>query len=119
VFYVCHDPAVIVKHSEDLTQFIEHINDFGKNAHESHLDIVHEKVVIDIWSKSNCFLELDDARVSNDINLKDFAFTVPDNFVIADLRNKPIKSGFAWGKFGPRIDSAKRHGKKWIFIKIV
>lgn len=25
VFYVCHDPAVIVKHSDNLAQFIEHV----------------------------------------------------------------------------------------------
>ena len=48
VFYVCHDPAVIVKHSEDLTQFIEHVNDFGKNGNNSNLDIIHEEIVFDI-----------------------------------------------------------------------
>jgi len=109
VFYVCHDPAVIVKHSENLTQFIEHVSDFGKNGNKSNLDIIHEKVVMDIWSKDNGFIELENARQSNDTILKNFALSLPDNFVVADLRNKHNQTGFAWGKFGPNIDKAKRH----------
>lgn len=115
VFYVCHDPAVVVKHSEDLTQFIEHVNDFGKNGNKSNLNIIHEKVVMDIWSKDNGFIELESARQSNDTALKTFAISLPDNYVIADLRSKPIKSGFAWGKFGPNIDKARRHDTELIW----
>lgn len=115
VFYVCHDPAVIVKHSEDLNQFIEHVSDFGKNGNESNLDLIHEKVVTDIWNKDHGFTELENAKQSGDMVLKNFALALPDNFVIADLRNKPIKSGFAWGKFGPNIDNVKRHETELIW----
>jgi len=115
VFYVCHDPAVIVKHSENLTQFIEHISDFGKNGNKSNLDIIHEKVVMDIWNKNNGFIELEKARQSTETILKNFALSLPDNFVIADLRNKPIQSGFAWGKYGSNIDNAKRHENELIW----
>ncbi|MBO9684821.1 MAG: hypothetical protein J7502_19475 [Flavisolibacter sp.] len=44
-----------------------------------------------------------------------FALSLPDNFVIADLRDRPNKSGFAWGKFGPAIDKAVRHETALIF----
>jgi len=115
VFYVCHDPAVIVKHSDDLSQFIEHVNEFGKDGNKSNLDIIHEKVVMDIWNKYNCFIELENAIQSNDTSLKNFASSLPDNFVIADLRNKPNQSGFAWGKFGPNIDKVKRHETELIW----
>lgn len=115
VFYVCHDPAVIVKHSDNLTQFIEHVNDFGKNGKRSNLDIIHEKIVLNIWSKNNGFIELESTRESNDITLKNFALSLPDNFVIADLRNKQNQSGFAWGKFGPNIDKVKRHETELIW----
>ncbi|HEX8577710.1 MAG TPA: SMI1/KNR4 family protein [Flavobacterium sp.] len=115
VFYVCHDPAVIVKHSYNLTQFIEHVNDFGKNGNESNLDIIHEKVVMDIWSKDNGFIELKSARQSNDTILKKFALSLPDNFVIADLRNNTNQSGFAWGKFGSNIDNVRRHETELIW----
>jgi hypothetical protein len=115
VFYVCHSPAVIVKHSDNLTQFIEHVNDFGKNGNKSNLDIIHEKIVTDIWSQNIGFIEVENARQSNDIILKEFALLLPDNFVVADLRNKPNRSGFAWGKFGPKIDKAKRHETELIW----
>ena len=115
VFYVCHHPAVVVKHSDNLTQFIEHINDFGKNGNKSNLNIIHEKVVMEIWSKENGFLEIENARQSNDETLKNFALFLPDNFVVADLRNKPNQSGFAWGKFGPKIDKVKRHETELIW----
>jgi hypothetical protein len=115
VFYVCHDPEVIVKHSDNLTQFIEHLDDYGKNGNNSNLDLIHEKVVFDIWSKDNGVIELENARQSNDMTLKNFAISLPENFVIADLRNKQNQSGFAWGKFEPNNDNAKRHETELIW----
>jgi len=115
IFYVCHDPAVIVKHSENLTQFIEHVNDFGKNGSSSNLDIIHEEIVFDIWSNNNGFIDLDSARVSNDKILSEFALSLPDNFVVADLRNQPNQKGFAWGKFGSKIANVKRHETELIW----
>ncbi len=109
VFYVCHDPAVVVKHSENLSEFIGHVDEFGKYGNKSNLDIIHEKVAMKVWSNNNGFTELEDARQTNDTTLKNFALSLPDNFVIADLRNKPNQSGFAWGKFGPNIDKTIRH----------
>ncbi len=106
VFYVCHDPAVIVKHSDNLSEFIKHIDEFGKNMENSNLNIIHEKTVFDIWKSYNGFTEIYEARKSSDTLLKNFALTLADNFVVADLRNKPNKSGFAWGKFGPDLDKA-------------
>lgn len=116
VFYVCHDPAVVVKHSENLAEFIKHIHEFGKEGSQSNLDIIHEKTVMEIWSKDNGFIELDQTRDSNDTILKNFALKLPDNFVIADLRNKPNKTGFAWGKFGPNIDNAVRHETNFSWV---
>jgi cell wall assembly regulator SMI1 len=115
IFYVCHDPAVIVKHSENLSQFLEHLDDFGKNGNKSNLDIIHEKIVFDIWSKNNGFTKIEDAINSQDSTLKNFALTLPENFVIADLRNKANKSGFAWGKYGPEIHNIKRHESELIW----
>lgn len=122
VFYVCHDPAVVVKHSDNLAEFIKHMHEFGKSGTESNLDIIHEKSVMDIWGKSNGgFIDISQAKNSNDTSLKNFAAQLPDNFVIADLRNKPNKTGFAWGKFGPNVDKAVRYNDEllWGFEKKV
>jgi cell wall assembly regulator SMI1 len=115
VFYVCHDPAVVVKHSDNLSEFIQHVDDFGKNGNTSNLDIIHEKSVMEIWQDDNNFIELDNVRQSSDTTLKEFALSLADNFVIADLRNKPNKSGFAWGKFGPKIENAVRHSSELLW----
>lgn len=95
VYYVCHDPAVIVKHSNDLTQFIEHVEEFGRLGEESNLDTIHEQIVFDIWNEKVGIME----RNERDY---DFESTIelPEAFLIADLTNEPIKTGFAWGKFG-------------------
>ena len=69
VFYVCHDPAVVVKHSDNLSEFIQHVDDFGKNGKASNLDIIHEKSVMEIWQDDNNFIELDKARQSSDTTL--------------------------------------------------
>jgi hypothetical protein len=115
VFYVCHDPPVIVKHSENLTQFIKHIDDFGKNGNNSNLGIIHERVVMDIWTNDDEFIEVKNAYESNDVTLKDFALLLPENFVIIDLRNKPIQTGFSWGRFGSKIENTKRHSIEMIW----
>ena len=120
VFYVCHDPAVVVKHSEDLSEFIKHVDEFGKMGNNSNLDIIHEKIVNDIWNAPDGgFSEIKVAKNSNDKIVNDFAVTLPESFVIADLRNKPNQTGFAWGKFGPDIDKAVRYKDEllWAFEK--
>jgi len=98
VYYMCHDPAVMVKHSENLADFIGHVNEFGLKLKDSHLDKVHEKTVMDIWREKVGIMEQ---------NEKDYSFPdaikmqLPEAFVVADLTNLPIGAGFAWGKFGP------------------
>ena len=115
VFYVCHDPAVIIKHSDNLAEFIKHVDEFGKRGEESNLDIIHDVTVMDVWTKNNGFIDKSAALASTDEKIKSFAATLPDNFVIADLRDKPLKSGFAWGKFGPNIDKVKRYDTELIW----
>jgi hypothetical protein len=114
VFYVCHDPAVVVKHSTSLTEFIKHVDEFGKKQTESNLDQIHEGVSSEIWFNHNGFIERAVALQTGDDVLKLFAQSLPDNFVFADLRKKPIKSGFAWGKFGPK-SKIVRHGNELIW----
>ena len=97
IYYICHDPAVVVKHSENLTDFIGHVDEFGKTGPASNLDIIHEKVVMDIWQEKFGIMEQ---------NQKDYDFgssqiVFPDMFLIADLSDAPVRTGFPWGKAGP------------------
>ena len=35
-YYICHDPAVIVKHSENLSEFIKHVDEFGQKGNKEN-----------------------------------------------------------------------------------
>ncbi len=98
VYYVCHDPPVLVKHSENLTQFLQHLHDYGQNWSKSHFDIIYEHTVWKLDKESN-YLTLEDAMNSKDDELIAFTSKLAGDFLIADLRGKPLGSGFEWGKF--------------------
>ncbi|MGN7720201.1 SMI1/KNR4 family protein [Chitinophaga sp. 22620] len=100
VFYVCNDPAVIVKQSENITEFLQQLHEYGKEIKKSSIDVVHEIVVNDIWNRDDGLISREEARYSEDPELAEFAKQLPFNYMIGDLRNKPVGSGFAWGKHG-------------------
>jgi hypothetical protein len=97
VYYVCHDPAVIVKHSENLAEFIKHVDEFGQKGNQSNLDIIHEKIVMEIWSEKGGIMENNE----KDYDFENSQVILPEMFLVADLTNEPIKTGFPWGKSGP------------------
>lgn len=115
VFYVCTDPAVIVKQSENLTEFLQQLHEYGKETRKSSIDMVHEIVVNDIWNREDGLIPRDEARYSEDEELRAFAEQLPYNYYIGDLRNQPVGAGFAWGKFStdPRGIIRYREGYLW------
>ena len=119
VFFVCHDPAVIIKQSEDVTEYLQQIDELGKKPHQSTLSIFLERTMMRIHGQDDGFMDIASARSSADVVLREFAVGLPDHFVVADLRDKPIQTGFAWGKYGSDIGNAVRHehGLLWGFEK--
>lgn len=117
VYYVCHDPAVIVKHSIDLVDFIKHIDEFGKNEIESHLNLIHDKIVFDIWKSKIGIME----KNEKDYNFpEEFIKKLPKSFMVADLTNTKTGTGFAWGKYGPNAKIFRFEDKPiWIIEKRV
>ena len=105
----------MVKHSDNLLEFIEHLNDFGKNGKNSNLDIIHEESVHEFWQNDNSFIEIDNARQSSDTTLKEFALSLNDNYVIVDLRSKPNKSGFEWGRFMGNLQNTVRYNSEFLW----
>lgn len=97
VYYVCHDPSVVVKHSENLTEFIRHVDEFGLKRNQSTLDIIHEETVMEIWSEKVGIME----KNEKDYDFENGQFELPEMYLVADLSNQPIKTGFPWGKAGP------------------
>ncbi|WP_207430978.1 SMI1/KNR4 family protein [Sabulibacter ruber] len=97
VYYVCHDPAVVVKHSDSLAHFIKDVDEFGRLGSASKMDKIHEEKVFTIWEAVPEFTE----QHKGDLGLpQSFLQTLPAQFMIADLTKQPVGTGFAWGKSG-------------------
>ena len=97
VYFVCHDPAVVVKQSENLSEFIGHVDEFGLRGAKSHLEIIHSKTVMDIWKNKVGIMESNETQYNFP---PEIVAQLPASYLVADLTNKPLKTGFAWGKFG-------------------
>lgn len=97
VYYVCHDPAVVVKHSENLTEFIKHVDEFGRKGNRSNLDVIHEKTVMEIWDEKIGIMEKNEMEY----DFENGQVQLPEMYFVADLTDKGIKTGFPWGKSGP------------------
>lgn len=116
VYYVCHDPAVIVKHFENLTEFIKHVDEFGQKGNQSILDIIHEQTVMEIWNEKVGIMEKNEKNYDfNKVKVE-----LPEMFLVADLTNQPIKTGFPWGKSGPNAKIIRLNDEPiWIVEKRV
>ncbi|MGX5820238.1 SMI1/KNR4 family protein [Chitinophaga lutea] len=119
VFYVSMDPAVLVKQAENLTEFLQQLHEFGKETRKSSIGMVQEIVVNDIWNREDGLVSRDEAIDNGDEAMAIFVGQLPYNVYIGDLRNKPIGTGFAWGKFGgdPRSVIRNREGHIWAVEK--
>lgn len=115
IYFACHDPAVLVIYCDTLNEFFVTLEEFYKNPSDNYLNDVHDKVVMDIWSTDSNTIDISDFKKdNNELNpfLKEFG---DDNWVVADLRNKTKKHGFAWGRFGPN-QFTKRHPSELIWV---
>lgn len=115
VFFVSHDPAVVFKQSEDLCEYLQQIDELGKKPDQATLSLFLERTMMRIEGQDDGFLDMASARSSADIVLREFAAGLPDHFVVADLRGKPIQTGFAWGKYGPDIGNTVRHERELLW----
>jgi hypothetical protein len=115
IYYACHDPAVLVIYCDTLNEFFKSLEEFYKNPSDNYLNDVHEKVVMDIWSNYPNTVDIADFRKgNNDLSLFLNEFT-DDNWVVADLRQKTKKDGFAWGRLGPN-QFTRRHPKELVWV---
>ncbi|MHC8948018.1 SMI1/KNR4 family protein [Sphingobacterium hungaricum] len=95
VYYVCHDPAVVVKQAENLSEFLDQINDLGNNFENALINVIHEEKAFEIWKKKSEILKNNRSNYSSPLNTE-----TPDSYIIADLKNQPNGSGFIWGLSG-------------------
>lgn len=115
VYYVCHDPAVIVKHSNNLNEFLNDIAEYGENFEKSKFEDIKENIVYDIWKNK---IDAIEPNKNNVYNFKDIK--LPELYEIADLRNVENRIGFSWGKYGYNAQIIRPNDEPiWILEKII
>ncbi|MEP3210848.1 MAG: SMI1/KNR4 family protein [Maribacter sp.] len=115
VYYACHDPAVFVKYSDTLNEFLNGLIEFYESPSENYLNEIHDKVVFDIWSSGGSIFEKEAFVLSNKEFNKFLSEFEGNEWVVADMRKAKNKDGFAWGKFGPN-NLTKRHPNELIWV---
>jgi hypothetical protein len=94
VFFVCHDPSVVVYQCEDVGTFIEGLLEMMAPPHTGPLDFVHEQAAMEIWNGREAGMPREAALASPDEVLQAFAEPLPPDAWIADMRSPRLGDGF-------------------------
>jgi hypothetical protein len=114
VFFVCHDPPVVLFQSPNLAHFLHEAFRMYVPPHESLVDDVHEDRPFNVWGTNPGVVSRPTALAGGDPELHAFAAELDERFLIVDLRSPEIGMGFSWGRFGPRSE-LRRHGDRRLF----
>ncbi|NML20453.1 SMI1/KNR4 family protein [Pseudoflavitalea sp. G-6-1-2] len=119
VFFACHDPAVMVKQADNLTEFLQQLQEYGEKHEHSVFHRIYEEERFNAWEQPDAgLIDLEVARNSNDPALKQFSLILPEGCKIADLRKESNGSGFYWGIRGFDLDNVIRNNDEllWAFV---
>lgn len=112
VFFVSHDPPVVVLQSPDVGSFLKELFELGRPRRVSALERVRGNATAAVWRYRDGAIPRADAVRSDDPELKAFAASLGQESEVFDLRVFKEGLGFA-------IDSAektvRRHGALRIF----
>ena len=114
IFFVCHDPPVVLFQSPSLAHFLHEAFRMLIPPHESLVDDVHEDRLFTVWGTNPGAIDHAAALASGDDELRAFAAELDERFLIVDLRSPEVGMGFSWGRFGPRSE-LRRHGARRLF----
>lgn len=114
VFYLCHDPPVVVYQADQIREFVEELLALANPPHRSAIDAVHEEHSFRIWSETPGTIPASECRDSADDELRAFTVGLDDRYVIIDLRTARIGDGFAWGRSSD-FEHLRRHGATRLF----
>lgn len=115
VYFACHDPAVLIVHSQNLNEYLLHLLSFYKEPHESHVSQVSEVSVMNIWTQNPNILPKQEFEYRNPEFTEFLSEYDGANWNIADLRKGDNKDGFAWGIQGPN-QLKSRHLRELIWV---
>lgn len=103
VYFLCHDPAVVVLQAESLADFIvQFADDSCQPEREGSLYHISERLVNKVWDTGGGTLGASQLRMSADPVLRRAASGVDGEGLVCDMRRAGMGEGFAWGRYGPR-----------------
>ena len=114
IYFCSHDPPVILYQSPSLHHFIEEVIKMFVPPHRSLIDDVHEELLLNVWRHNPGTLSYEAALYSEDADIREFAESVGENYLLIDMRLAQIGAGFSWGRYGPKT-VCRRFGEKRIF----
>lgn len=114
VFYLSHDPAVLLYQAPDLATFVEQALARLAPPHASPVDEVRADRPYAVWRTQPGAVPWREVSTSTDVALREFALTLDPAWSVVDLRRRDVGMGVAWGHFGPQTRFA-RHGWERIF----
>lgn len=115
VFFVCHDPAVLVINSQSLNEHLNHLLEYYENPTKSNLISMDTDLVFDIWKQEYNMKSKTEFKNLNP-QYTEFVDKIDgDEWTIADLRNGNNNDGFPWGKLGSN-QYTTRHPTELIWI---
>lgn len=117
VYYVCHDPPVVVWQAATIDEFLQSAIAMWQPGPRSAVDLVHDDSTATIWRSNPLARPRDEIVNGADAALRSFAEAQPPTALIADLRNAATGDGFSWGVFGPRTD-IRRWGTEPVWAAI-
>ncbi len=104
IYLACHDAPVIVYQCATLLEFLDAFIDLAQTPNTGPLNFTrYDGGPWRIWDKPNT-IDRPTALSGSDPELRAFAETLADEWLIVDLRNPKIGDGFAWGRAKSRDD---------------
>lgn len=94
IYLVGHDPPVLIKQAENLTDFLIQVHDYLIEDEESFFTKIYNDITSDIYFGKGRLLEYQEAIKSTDKLLSQFASDYNEDWFIADLREAKNGEGF-------------------------
>jgi cell wall assembly regulator SMI1 len=114
IYFVCHDPPIVLYQSASLEDFLTELFKKCIPPRKSAIDDVHDDRLFQVWRNNPGALTRDECLRSRDDHLRAFSAQLDAFFLVIDLRNAVVGSGFSWGRYGPNT-VVRRYGTFSIF----
>ncbi len=113
VFFVCHNPAVIVIQAQNLNEFLEYLLGYYSNYKQHKLITIDDKILYRMCSTS---VNLRPLNEKENIKFLDNAEEINrSKLIVGDLHKARNRAGFAWEQKGPNCVLGKIPNKHiWI-----